>query len=314
MTSFRIKFFVNTVIILALIFGGYYYRAEIKNAYLTFQNKMEPCQKPILYSIGNIDPRFGLTKEELIKDINMVEKIWETPINRQLFQYSETGGLVINFIYDYRQEATVAMSKIGVVINDDRATYDTLKAKYNLLNTQYDTDKAKLDALTASYNRAKMAYEREVSSWNKKGGAPKTEYNILEQKRVDLNRQISLINEKGDSLNQLVDLINSVRIILNKLITELNLQVDKYNTTGASVGKTFNEGEYTSDSRGAAISIFQFSNDSQLTRVLAHELGHALGLDHIDNSKAIMYYLNEGLNEKLTADDLTALKNICGIQ
>lgn len=310
----RVKYFINLVILLALIGGGYYYRAEITNAYLTFQNKLQPCQKPILYSIGNIDPRFGLTKDELIRDINTAEKIWETPINRQLFEYSPNGSLVINFIYDYRQEATVALNKIGITINDDRSTYEILKAKYNLLNAQYNTDKARLNVLTASYSKAKLAYENEVNYWNKKGGAPKTEFNSLEQKRLDLNRQISVINEKGDSLNQEVDLINSVRIVLNKLIVELNLQVDKYNTTGASVGQTFNEGEYVNDSAGATISIFQFSNSSQLTRVLAHELGHALGLEHLDNPKAIMYYLNEGLNEKLTADDLTALKNICGIK
>jgi predicted Zn-dependent protease len=49
-------------------------------------------------------------------------------------------------------------------------------------------------------------------------------------------------------------------------------------------------------------------------RVLAHELGHALGIGHLDNPKAIMYYLNEGINEKLTADDLMALKKVCEIK
>jgi predicted Zn-dependent protease len=48
--------------------------------------------------------------------------------------------------------------------------------------------------------------------------------------------------------------------------------------------------------------------------VLAHELGHALGLDHNEDSKAIMYRLNNGINEKLTNTDLVALKALCGIK
>lgn len=315
MKNSRIKYSVGIFIALVLLGFGYYYWKDISNFSSGLLNRSQPCQKPIMYSIGNIDPRFGLTKAELLNDMQTAEKIWESSIGKQLFEYSPTGDLKINLIYDYRQKATDAMSMIGIVINDDKSTFDALKAKYNSLTASYDKQKAQIEALVATYNTEKSAYEKDVSYWNSHKGAPKAEYDILEQKRIDLNNQITIINQQKDSLNGLIDTINSAGLILNKLIAELNLQVSTYNTAGSAIiGTTFDEGQYVSDVSGTTINIFQFDNADQLIRVLAHELGHALGLGHLANSKAIMYYLNEGINEKLTADDLTALKNICGIK
>ena len=129
-----------------------------------------------------------------------------------------------------------------------------------------------------------------------------------------MNNRVVAINQAEDSLNSLVDTVNSTGAILNKLVATLNLHTATYNTVGASTGKEFNEGEYLSNVGGTSINIYQFNDTNQLVRVLAHELGHTLGIDHLSNPKAIMYYLNEGGNEKLTADDLVALKKMCNVK
>jgi hypothetical protein len=309
-----IQYLINAAVILSLLGFGYYYRVDIGRLLNGLLNQLQPCQRPIAYSIANLDPRFGLTKAEVLADIQKAEKIWESPINRQLFEYSPTGDLKINFIYDYRQKATNELQKMGIALKDDQSTYNALKAKYNSLVVSYDKEKAQLDILLSIFNADKSAYEKDISYWNSRGGAPKEEYAVLEQKKNDLNNQIAIINQTKDALNGLADAINSAGMILNKLIATLNLQVSKYNTVGASTGKEFNEGEYVRDAGGTVINIFQFNDNNQLVRVLAHELGHALGIDHLANPKAIMYYLNEGGNEKLTADDLSALKTLCGIK
>ena len=39
-----------------------------------------------------------------------------------------------------------------------------------------------------------------------------------------------------------------------------------------------------------SITIFQFSGHNMLVRTLAHEFGHAQGLEHSKNPGSIMYY------------------------
>ncbi|MDO8511725.1 MAG: M57 family metalloprotease [bacterium] len=314
MKFFRIKFFVGTLVIFLLLGFSYRYRGDMVRILppTGFLNQA-PCQKPITYSIANIDPRFGLTEAELLNIVKQSEEIWESPINKQLFEYSPMGNLKINLIYDNRQGVIDSLRKIGTSISDDQSAYNIIKTKYDSLVVSYDKAKAQLEVLIATYNADKSAYESDVIYWNSRGGAPKAEHDALEQRRVALNNQVAKINQTEDSFNGIVENINSTRTELNKLAATLNIQVNTYNNVGSSNGKEFGEGEYVKDASGTAINIFQFDDKNQLEIVLAHELGHALGLAHVDNSKAIMFYLiNKSIEKKLTKEDLAALVKVCG--
>ena len=301
----------NLISILLLAGFGYFYRAELARFYSIILNRLAPCQRPITYSIDRLDSQFGISKEKLLIDIAQAEKIWEESIARPLFVYSPNGELKISLVYDYRQKATVELQKLGIVINDDRSTYDVVKAKYDSLLTVYNREQAHINEQVAEYNAQKAALEKEVNYWNSRGGAPRSTYDSLQKRQTELNNQYIALAQAEEQLKQSAEIVNSTALVLNKLISELNLQVAQYNTVGASTGKEFNQGEYVSGVNGTSINIFQFNNENKLVRVLAHELGHALGLEHLDNPRAIMYYLNEGTNEKLITDDLTALKQKC---
>jgi len=271
-----------------------------------------PCTRPIAYSIGSFDPKFGISQTQFLADVATAAQIWDDALGRDIFLGSADGKLKIDLIYDYRQQATAKMQSIGLVINDDKSSYDALKARYDQLKAQYETDKAGLVATKATYEAEKASYDQQVEYWNSRGGAPKAQYAALEAERNKLNSGTVSLNQSIAALNDLVVTVNSASTVLNRLVGELNLNVSSYNAIGQSTGPEFNEGEYVEDASGKHINIYEFSNNDQLIRVLAHELGHALGLEHVDDPKAIMYRLNQSTNEKPTAADLTELMAVCG--
>ena len=54
------------------------------------------------------------------------------------------------------------------------------------------------------------------------------------------------------------------------------------------------------------------SNDYDLYTVMAHEIGHALGMDHSTSAAAIMYATYEGADSGLGSDDIAGIQSIYG--
>ncbi len=282
---------------------------------IKYQSIYAPCDQPILYSLGAFDVRFGLSKTSLLSAIKEAEAVWEKPINKQLFLYdAANGNLKINLIYDYRQQATVKLNSLGIVVREDQASYDDLKAKYLALNAAYLQAKNDYNLQLAAFNQSNAAYNQEVQSWNKKGGAPQAEYDRLQTEAAALQTELANIRQLETNLNNDVDNLNAMVVTLNHLADTLNLSADKFNTIGAARGGEFTEGDYQYNNGAQSINIYEFSNRDKLVRVLAHEFGHALGLEHVADPRAIMYKLNSSTNINLTADDLSELKTRCGLK
>jgi len=270
-----------------------------------------PCDKPIEYSIGELDSQFGMSKEEFLADIKQAEAEWEGASGMNLFDYSDKGEMKINLIYDYRQKATDKLSSINDTIESGNSAYQQVKANYDQQSVQYNSIRDNIDSLSSSYSKNLAAYNQKVSAWNSGDHSSTKEYNSLVAQKKELDSNLSEINSLNSQANSLVSSLNALSKQLNSLSQSLNSSVTNYNQVNGSLDDEFEEGEFMYSNGKKVINIYQFENNKKLVRVLTHELGHSLGMDHTSDPEDIMYGLNIGDSEDVSKNDLTELSRAC---
>lgn len=274
------------------------------NPSFSFDALKKPCSEPVRYAIGTYDARFGISRAAFEQAAKDAAGLWNVAAGKTLIEFSSSPEVSVNLAYDERQEAV----KIGDDISADQRAYDDMKEEIDATRERYTSATASYERQQRAYDAAVDAYEEKVSYWNERGGAPPSEYQALESEKARLAGMRTRLSESVDRINALADSIQSDVTELNALASRLNAKVDVYNE---AVGHDFDQGNYVADEKGKRITIFEFDDTMELKRVLAHEFGHALGLDHTGDPDSVMYSYNIGNTFELTDADITALKEAC---
>jgi uncharacterized small protein (DUF1192 family) len=265
------------------------------------------CPVPIVYSIGEVDERFLITREELKAIAEKAEAVWEQEVESELFVYDEKAKFKINLIFDERQQ--LATTEEEWRINLDRTVSEN-QAEINriaTLNEDYQRADAEYQAKRSEYEIRLASYNAKVDEYNREGGAPAPVFAELQAEERGLNRLVSELTVMERNLNESVGTINRLGEEINDKIALYNQEVAKYNEIFGSL-ETFTQGDFARK----RINIYKFSDVPELTRVLTHEFGHALGLPHVEGEDSIMYYLTTNTDSLLVSpNDKSALVVAC---
>ncbi len=285
----RLRFFIGLFVMAAAVGAFAYFFVPVQ------------CQVPMTYSIGELDEQFDLTHEEAAAALAEAAAIWEDATGTDLFVPVEQGGaLTINFVFDERQQMENAESAFAARLQEGKSANDALTAAYSDVVTRYDSLLAQYNTKRASYEAALDTYNKTVDTYNRQGGAPEDEYNRLADEREQLAAEAASLSTQSEKLSALVSTINDLSTRGQELVAAYNADVAKYNNQFGDE-REFTQGDY----QNHQIHIYTFNSHDELVAVLAHELGHALSLDHVENSNSMMYYLmdKQPQNLSLTSED-----------
>jgi predicted Zn-dependent protease len=265
-----------------------------------------PCVIPVRYSIGIVDPRFGISKEQLREAAVQAAAAWNTVVGKTLLLGVETGGLVIATSYDNRQQTRTTLKELGDSLDKKKNSFASVNEQYDALKATYDKQVAELRRMEGEYASRKRAYEAAA-----KGRLTEDEAERLDQQRVALNALADRINASLVTVRQTRDKVNVLVGVLNQIVSDEHLSYERAKEIRSTIGEEYEAGLYEREGFSQRITLFSFQGKPELVRLLMHEFGHAIGLQHVDDPQAVMYRLNQGEGLSLTSTDKKALQDTC---
>lgn len=277
-------------------------------AVLWLRSIADPCASPITYRLGDIDERFGLTHKHILAALRRAEAAWEDPAGRDLFRYEETGEVAINFVYDARQATAQQNFRRKTDIARASSSADEFKQRHDAVTADYERARREYAVAESDHDARVVQHNREVAQLDARGGASRSQLDSLQMRAAELESSAAALEKKRLAVNALADRANSLSRRFNELAVEVRENVDAYNQ---GAGHEFKQGRYVESGGKQHIDVFEFVGANDLVHLLAHELGHALGLGHDGDEDSIMYGLNSTEAVTLTAGDLDALRRKC---
>ena len=266
-----------------LLCSGYQTRQHPQLKFNSLTDRItHPLDTRLRYRIAAVDPRFKLSVEQVEAISQQATQVWKDGTGKDYFVYDPNAQLTIHLIYDERQYESEQRREHLSRLETNQQQWLNKKKQLDQIEQEVLQNKQILDQKQLQLDQQIQYYnqERQIAQRSRSSSA-NAEYfqqrqQHLQQNVEQLQQEIGQYNQKISQLNQQID-------ELNALDQQLNASVKQYKQRFQP--HLFHKGLFN----GKQILIYEFESEDDLRLTLAHELGHALGLQHTDDPHALMH-------------------------
>ncbi|HUP53484.1 MAG TPA: matrixin family metalloprotease [Longimicrobiales bacterium] len=282
-----------------------------------------PCAVPLAWRLARLDDEFGLGAAEATAALQRAAAVWEERVGHPLFRHDPRDGFPIRLVYDERQARADERTSREAELSGARAGLDAAGEQLVQQGDRHAAARTLFAERQRAYERRLQEHNADVRTWNEQGGAPEDVAERLDQASQALRRERGALEQDGLALEAQLRALQDEVGRLNRANEAHALRAEALATefpSGTMEAGEYREAVRTENRRvvavGREIRVYRFSHAHELTLIVAHELGHALGLGHADDPDAVMSAEHDSRVEGLAvtavhAADLALLRATC---
>jgi hypothetical protein len=253
------------------------------------------CQTPLGWRLGTLDPAFNLTEAQALRLINTAAGMWNHAIGKELLRHDPVQGFVIDFKFDARQQQLLKQR----LLQRNLARYDdAIQPGIQNLPEKF----AELEQKIATFNQQKSQLQQQISQFQPNAQNAAAQRRQLEQQQQSLVREADWLEQQRQQLLRDQDYLNETIRQRNELVQTAELP---------AISAPFEVGLMTIKQQQRQMTLFAFSSETDLIATIAHEFGHAFGIEHTQESDSIMFYQLTPQQQQLTKADILAWQHTC---